>query len=99
MTKADKPPHEQLIKTVDQQAQRKLTALHDKRRSLWFGLGMFGLVGWSVALPTVAGIVFGLWLDKQWPSHISWTLTFLFVGICIGCFNAWHWINKERNRD
>ncbi len=30
------------------QEKRKLKALHENR-SVWFGLGMFGMVGWSVA--------------------------------------------------
>jgi hypothetical protein len=59
---------------------------------------MFGLVGWSVAIPTVAGALFGVWLDHLWPSRISWTLTCLFVGLLWGCRQAWFWIEKESQR-
>lgn len=80
---------------VGSKAARRIKARGERRHSLWFGLGMFGLVGWSVAIPTVAGIALGLWLDRTWPSPISWTLTLLFVGMVLGCLNAWRWLKRE----
>jgi ATP synthase protein I len=35
-------------------------------------------------------------LDKKFSGQISWTLTFLFLGIVLGCWNAWYWVQKER---
>lgn len=80
---------------VGSKAARRIKARGERRHNLWFGLGMFGLVGWSVAIPTVAGIALGLWLDRTWPSPISWTLTLLFVGMVLGCLNAWRWLKRE----
>jgi ATP synthase protein I len=80
---------------VGEQERRKLRASRSGRRSIWFGLGMFGLVGWSVAVPTLLGTAFGMWLDKRYPMGISWTLTWLVFGLFSGCFIAWHWIAKE----
>lgn len=84
---------------VGPKVDRRLAARDSGRRSVWFGLGMFGMVGWSIAIPTLAAVALGLWLDIHWPSRISWTLTLIFVGIGIGCFNAWRWINKENGND
>jgi ATP synthase protein I len=56
---------------------------------------MMGLVGWSVAVPTVLGAAFGIWLDKRHPGSHSWTLALLVAGLAIGCLNAWIWIAKE----
>lgn len=83
-------------KSIEQQAKRKIKARQDGRHSIWFGLGMFGLIGWSVTIPTLAGIALGLWIDKRWPGEISWTLMLMFVGVVLGCFNAWRWIGEER---
>jgi ATP synthase protein I len=58
-------------------------------------LGMMGLIGWSVSVPTLLGAWFGLWLDKHHPATHSWALALLVGGLCLGCFNAWHWIAKE----
>ncbi|MDP3876973.1 MAG: AtpZ/AtpI family protein [Methylobacter sp.] len=85
--------------TVERQARRKLKARQDKSRNVWFGLGLFGLIGWSIMIPTLAGVALGLWLDKQWPGQMSWTLTMLFVGVVLGCVNAWRWIGEESRDD
>jgi ATP synthase protein I len=61
-------------------------------------LGMMGLVGWSVAIPTLIGVALGWWIDRSWPGRMSWTLTLLFVGVAIGCLNAWYWVRQESER-
>lgn len=74
---------------------RKLKA-RGRRQTAWFGLGMFGVIGWSVAIPTLLGIFIGIWIDTTWPSRFSWTLMLLFAGVVLGCLNAWSWIERER---
>ncbi len=74
---------------------RKLRAQRNSNQRVWFGLGMMGLIGWSVAIPALAGTALGIWLDSHHPGSHSWTLTLLIVGLAIGCFNAWHWVDKE----
>jgi ATP synthase protein I len=74
----------------------KLKALRHKDETVWFGLGMFGVVGWAVAIPTLVGIAVGLWIDRNWPSRYSWALMLLIVGVLIGCINAAYWVRKVR---
>lgn len=76
-------------------AERKLKARRDGAHGVWFGLGMMGLVGWSVAIPTLLGAALGLWLDKRHAGAHSWTLALLVAGLTLGCLNAWHWVAKE----
>lgn len=80
---------------VGEKAARKLKAQRHATRTVWSGLGMMGLVGWSVAVPTLLGAAIGVWLDKHYPSSHSWTLMLLAIGLGLGCFNAWHWVAKE----
>ncbi len=80
---------------VGEKAARKLKAQRHVTQTVWSGLGMMGLVGWSVAVPTLLGAALGLWLDKRYPGGHSWTLTLLAIGLGLGCFNAWHWVAKE----
>jgi ATP synthase protein I len=75
--------------------RRKLKARRGTSRSIWFGLGMLGLVGWSVAVPTLLGVALGVWIDNHYPSRYSWTLMLLVIGLLIGCLTAWHWMAKE----
>ena len=80
---------------VEEKANRKLKALGESKRSVWFGLGMFGIIGWTVAVPTLLGAALGIYLDKKHPESFSWTLTCLILGLFAGCLIAWHWITKE----
>ncbi len=83
---------------VAEKEKRKLDALKNKKRNVWYGFSMFGLVGWSVMVPTVLGVLLGLWLDKHYPSNHSWTLTFLIIGVIAGSLNAWYWVKKESGK-
>jgi ATP synthase protein I len=80
---------------VGAKAARKLRARRHSARGVWFGLGMMGLIGWSVTIPTLLGAALGLWLDKHHPGKHAWTLALLVAGLTIGCLNAWHWVAKE----
>lgn len=80
---------------VGDMAQRKLKAQRHINKTVWFGLGMMGLVGWSIVVPTLIGAALGLWLDDAYPGGRSWTLALLIVGLFLGCFSAWHWIERE----
>ena len=66
---------------VGAKAARKLKAQRHVTQTVWSGLGMMGMVGWSVAVPTLLGAALGLWLDKHYPGKHSWTLTLLVVGL------------------
>ena len=76
-------------------AARKLRARRNSTPGVWFGLGMMGLIGWSVAVPTLLGAALGIWIDNRHPGSRSWTLMLLIIGLVIGCLNAWHWVDRE----
>jgi ATP synthase protein I len=42
---------------------RRIKGKAHKGDTVWFGLGMIGVVGWSVAIPTLIGTAIGLWID------------------------------------
>jgi ATP synthase protein I len=84
-----------LADEVGAQAARKLKARRDGTPGVYFGLGMMGLVGWSVVVPTLLGAALGLWLDQHHPATHSWTLALLVAGLMLGCLNAWHWVSRE----
>ena len=83
------------VRQVTAKADRKLRVQKDGKQTVWFGLGMSGLIGWSVAVPTVVGAMIGLWRDNHHPGAHSWTLILLTIGLCVGCANAWHWVDQE----
>jgi ATP synthase protein I len=90
--RADGP--DRLAGAVGAKARRKLRARGGA--GVWSGLGMLGLVGWSIAAPTVLGAALGLWLDAHHPGRHAWTLALLVAGLLLGCANAWHWVARQQ---
>lgn len=89
-----------LDKRVGDREMRKIKARKNATESVWKGFAMFGVIGWAVAIPTLAGVAIGIWLDQHYPSNHSWTLTMIVIGVVIGCLNAWRWVSEEnRNID
>ena len=84
-----------LGQAVGTAATRKLKARRNPAQGVWFGLGMMGLIGWSVVVPTLLGAALGIWLDEHHPGKHAWTLALLAAGLALGCLNAWHWVAKE----
>lgn len=80
---------------VGKKAVRKIRARRFAANGVWFGLGMMGLIGWSIVVPTLLGLALGLWLDSKYPGTHGWTLALLVAGLTLGCFNAWNWVARE----
>ena len=91
-----KPSEDPLAQRIGHRAARRKQADRHRERGSWFGLGMYGMVGWSVAIPTLLGVAAGIWVDGRWPSQFSWTLMLLAGGLLLGCWNAWYWISMEQ---
>ncbi len=94
MDKEKPTAEEELLKQIEKESLKKIKA-QDEGDEIMFGLGVFGIIGWSVALPTVLGIALGVFLDKRFNHSFSWTITLLFAGIILGSFNAWKWIEEK----
>ena len=92
----EKPPEDgsTLAGQIGAKAARKLRARKSPSGG-WFGLGMMGLVGWSVVVPTLLGDALGIWLDEHHPGGHPWTLALLVAGLTVGCLNAWYWIAQQ----
>lgn len=81
-------------KRVGSREALRIRGRKEKDQTIWFGLGMIGVVGWSVAIPTLIGVAAGLWIDRILPSRFSWTLMLLIGGVMVGCMNAWYWVRR-----
>lgn len=90
-------PEQVLMRAVDEKATRRLEVQRSGKETVWYGLGTFGIVGWSIAVPTVIGTAIGFWLDLSLRDPFSWTLALLLAGVMVGCFNAWFWVNRQQH--
>jgi ATP synthase protein I len=84
-----------LLEEVMKKERNESRVRRQRKRSIWAGFGLFGIVGWSVAIPTLVGTALGRWLDKHYPQTFSWTISLLTTGLIVGCYTAWYWIRKE----
>lgn len=82
------PGAERMIHQVGAEQSRMVRA-RGRKNGAWASIAILGVVGWSVAVPTLAGVAIGVWIDHHWPSHVSWTLMLLFGGLVFGCVSAW----------
>lgn len=92
------PPND-LADTVARKQARKERAREEGKRGLAHGFGTFGMVGWSVAVPTLLGIALGVWIDGRSEGDYSWTLMLMIAGLVVGGINAWYWVSKESEGD
>jgi ATP synthase protein I len=90
---------EELRRTVLRKSLRRERARRGRDDSIWAWLGSFGLVGWTVAIPTLAGLAFGVFLDDRVDAPVSFTITFLVLGVTAGVSMAWYWVRRESEGD
>ena len=83
------------VDDIARQAKRMKSNRDNPGPSPLRGIGTFGMIGWSIAVPTVGGAFLGLWLDRIAPREFSWTLALILAGGVLGGFIAAAWINKE----
>ncbi len=87
--------HDPSAGQIEQRARRMQAARDNPGPSPLRGIGTFGMIGWSVAVPTLGGAFLGLWLDRATPQDFSWTIALILGGITVGAMLAWSWIGKE----
>jgi ATP synthase protein I len=58
-------------------------------------LAQIGVLGWIFVVPTLAGLFFGRWLDTQLASGIFWTTPLMMIGMFLGGWTAWKWMNAR----
>jgi ATP synthase protein I len=94
----EKEHNAEFLETIGDRVARKQHAQNlNRSRSLWHGLGTIGTVGWTIGLPTVLGVLLGVWIDSIWPaSPFSWTLVLLIGGLLTGLASAWLWLEGQR---
>jgi len=80
---------------IASQSKRKLFAQSHSTPVVWSGFGMMGLIGWSVVVPTLLGVILGQWIDSRSNGEHSWTLMLMVAGLSIGCFNAIQFVARE----
>ena len=82
-------------KMIDEVGKKEQKKLSLKKTGILGYFGLFGMVGFTIAVPVVLGAFAGKYLDDHFSKNISWSLSFILGGLVIGCYNAWRYIKKE----
>lgn len=88
-------PDNRSAESIRRSAERLQHARNAPKSSPLRGLSAFGMIGWSVAVPMVAGAFLGMWLNRVAPQDFSWPIALILGGAVIGGILSWSWISKE----
>ncbi len=83
---------------IRRRTERMQKARNEPKYSPLNGLGVFGVIGWSIAIPTVGGAFLGAWLNRIAPQSFSWPIALILGGVVVGAMVAWNWIDKSRDQ-
>ena len=89
-------PDEQdpLVKEVRQRGERHIRWLRDGDPSVVQRLAQIGVLGWIIVVPMLIGVFAGRWLDRTFNSGLFCTAPLLMLGLALGCFSAWKWMES-----
>ncbi len=91
-----KPPAEDpLVTQARLRRDRRALWLREGDMSVGRRLAQIGVLGWIFVLPTLAGLFAGRWLDRVFGSGVFWSAPLLILGICLGFWTAWRWMNMR----
>ena len=91
----DRQRSQELRRVIMRKSVRRDRARRRRNENIWSYLGTFGLVGWTVAVPTLLGLALGLFLDGRFEGERRFTVAFLVLGLSVGCAMAWYWVRRE----
>ncbi len=82
--------HDKLKRSVERRIDREEKATRE-RSTLMAQTVFLGTLGLVFVLPVIAGAYLGQWLDEISPKGFSihWTLTCIFIGLCVGAVNVY----------
>lgn len=92
---SSKRPDDESLRRISSQVSRKQAERDNPSPSPLRGFGTFGMIGWSIVVPTVSGAFIGLWLDQVVPQNFSWTIALILGGVVMGAMIAWAWMGRE----
>lgn len=90
----------ELEEIVRRKTDRRQRARRGGGVSIWSYLGTFGLVGWTVAVPTLLGLTIGVYVENRWAEGSNRAaITGLVLGAAVGSAMAWYWVRRESEEE
>ncbi|MCB1407927.1 MAG: AtpZ/AtpI family protein [Rhodobacteraceae bacterium] len=94
-TPPDPPETDPLIAEIRKHRRRHERWQREGDLSVGRRLAQIGVLGWIFVVPTLGGLFFGRWLDARFGTGIFWSAPMMLLGLCIGGWTAWKWMNAR----
>lgn len=88
----DPQPEDRLANAARRSADRAKAGLETPEPSLGARLGQIGVLGWTIVVPTLLGLVLGRWLDREFATGIFFSAPLIIIGAILGFWSAWKWM-------
>jgi ATP synthase protein I len=82
-----------LVQEIRRRRDRRDRWLREGDMSVGRRLAQIGVLGWIIVAPMLAGLFSGRWLDARLETGIFWTAPLLVLGLGLGGWTAWKWMN------
>lgn len=60
-----------------------------EKGNLWKTAGLVSLITSCLVGGTVGGLFFGLWIDRRFATEPWFMITFLLIGLLVGCYGMY----------
>ncbi len=89
------PDDDPLVRQARLRRERRDKWLREGDMSVGRRLAQIGVLGWILVVPTLVGLFGGRWLDARFSDGIFWTAPCMMLGLILGGWTAWTWMNAE----
>jgi len=90
----DNQTENEIVEGIRRNVKRRRRWLQEGDPTLARQFARVGVLGWMIVTPMLLGVVLGRWIDRIFGTGIFWTAPLLFVGLALGCWSAWKWMQK-----
>jgi ATP synthase protein I len=91
----DSDQRDPLLSNVRLRGERRRKWLREGEPSVARRLAQVGVLGWIIVVPMLIGVFVGRWLDQTFHSGVFWTAPLLMIGLALGGWSAWRWMNSQ----
>ncbi len=95
MSALDPKEPDGLARGVHEHVERRRKWLDEGEPPVARRLAQIGVLGWIVVVPMLLGAFAGRWLDQRFSTGIFWTAPLLLLGLALGCWSAWRWMQSQ----
>jgi ATP synthase protein I len=91
-----KPPSEDSLEEAARlAAERRDAGRAHPEPSLGARLGQIGVLGWTIVLPALGGLMAGRWLDQRTGSGVFFSAPLTLLGAGLGLWLAYRWMSRQ----